>query len=237
MSARDKSPVRRPSIADVRDYWDARVHDTKLSEDPPGSRGYFAAMAGYRYSKLAYLADLIDFERWRDRDVLDIGCGAGLDLVRLGRAGARGAGVELSLVSLALARQYLDVEGVAAVLVQADAAVLPFPDDFFDLVLCHGVLPFAVDPAGIVRETRRVLRPGGLAMFVAYNRRSWMSALRAVSAVAPGHGDAPVFRMHTRAELGALLAPFPQRTIGTARGGWHLVARCRKDRDPARNGT
>ena len=232
MSNRDQRPVRRSSIADVRDYWDARVHDTKLSDDPPGSRGYFAAMADYRYSKLGYLPGLIDFERWRGRDVLDIGCGAGLDLVRLGHAGARGSGVELSPASLALARQYLDVEGVAAVLVQADAAVLPFRDDSFDMVLCHGVLPFAIDPSAIVGEIRRVLRTEGLAILVAYNRRSWMSALRAISAVAPGHGDAPVFRMHTRGELDALLAPFPRRRIDTARSGWHLVARCRKSRGP-----
>jgi SAM-dependent methyltransferase len=219
---------RGATPADVRAYWDARAHDTKLSDDPPGSRGFFAAMAAYRYSKLAYLPPLVDFAHWADRDVLDIGCGAGLDLVRLARSGARGAGAELSRVSLDLARRYLAVEGLAALLVQADAVDLPFRDESFDLVLCHGVLPFASDPAAIVAESRRVLRQDGLAIFVAYNRRSWMSALRALSVVAPGHGDAPVFRMHTRREFDALLAPFAERCLYTERRGWHLVARCRK---------
>jgi hypothetical protein len=48
MNRRDREAVGQCSTADVRDYWDARVHDTKLSDDPPGSRGYFAAMADYR---------------------------------------------------------------------------------------------------------------------------------------------------------------------------------------------
>jgi SAM-dependent methyltransferase len=233
MSRSRRVDEANPTVRALQAYWDARVHDTKLSDDPPGSRGYFAAMAAYRYAKLSYLPGLLEFERWRGRDVLDIGCGAGLDLVQLARCGARGAGAELSRVSLDLARSYLAGEGLGALLVQADAVGLPFRDESFDLVLCHGVLPFAPEPAAIVAESWRVLRQDGLAIFVAYNRRSWMSALRALSLVAPGHGDAPVFRMHTRRELDALLAAFPQRSLGTARRGWHLVARCRKRAVPA----
>jgi SAM-dependent methyltransferase len=220
------------SLADVRAYWDARVHDTILSHDPPGSSSYFAAMADYRYSKLKYLPELIGFDRWRDRDVLDVGCGAGLDLVRLAGAGARASGIDISRASLLLAHQYLETAGSRAILVQADAARLPFSDASFDLVLCHGVLPFAPDPGAIVAECRRVLREGGLAIVVAYNRVSVMSALRAISAVTPGHGDAPVFRTHTRGEFDRLLAPFSQRDLRTERLGWHLVARCRRQCDP-----
>ena len=225
------------SLSDVRAYWDERVHDTVLSQDPPGSSGYFAAMAAYRYSKLKYLSQLIAFDRWRDRDVLDVGCGAGLDLVRLAGAGARASGIDISSGSLALARQYVEVEGLRATLVQADAARLPFGNAAFDLVLCHGVLPFAPDPGAIVAECRRVLRDGGLAIVVAYNRVSVMSALRAISAVAPGHGDAPVFRTHTRDEFDRLLASFAQRDLRTERCGWHLVARCRKQCDATAGAT
>ena len=225
----DNHPAPRPSSADVRAYWDERVDDTRLSNDPAGTRGYFAAMAAYRYSKLGYLPGLVGFERWNGRDVLDVGCGAGIDLVHFAHAGARAAGVELSRRSLTLAHLYLEVEKRQALLVQADGTCLPFKDESFDLVLCHGVLPFAPDPAGIVADCRRVLRRGGLAIFVAYNRRSWMSALRAVSFVAPGHGDAPIFRLHTHREFDELLAPFPARTLRHARWGWHLVACCTKE--------
>ena len=146
MSCRIRSPAAGRSLADVRAYWDARVHDTNLSDDPPGSPGYFSAMANYRYGKLGYMAGVVDFERWGKRDVLDVGCGAGLDLVRLARAGAKAAGIDLSTGSLALASRYLAVENVSALLAQADAARLPFRDESFDLVLCLGVLPFAPDP-------------------------------------------------------------------------------------------
>jgi SAM-dependent methyltransferase len=228
MNAGSRAAPVSASLSEVRSYWDARVDDTELSRDPPGSRGYFAAMAHYRYSKLVYLPGLIGFDQWRYRDVLDVGCGAGIDLVQFARAGANASGVEISGRSLALASRFLAAEGLAATLAQADAARLPFRDATFDLVLCHGVLPFAPDPAAIVRDCRRVLREDGIAIFVAYNRISLMSALRALSAVSPGHGDAPVFRMHTRKEFDALLTEFAERQLHTARRGWHLVARCRK---------
>lgn len=220
------------SLSDVQAYWDARVDDTALSTDAPGSRGYFAAMADYRYSKLEYLPELIGFERWKDRDVLDVGCGAGLDLVRFARAGARASGVDISGRSLTLASDYLKAEGLSATLARADASRLPFRDASFDFVLCHGVLPFAPNPPAIVLDSRRVLREEGLAIFVAYNRVSLMSALRAVAAVDPGHGDAPAFRMQTRKEFDVLLAPFAVRELHAARRGWHLVARCRKRASP-----
>jgi SAM-dependent methyltransferase len=203
--------------ADIQAYWDLRIHDTELSSDPRGSPGFFAAMDAYRYGRLDYLPGLVDFARWKDRDVLDLGCGAGLDLVRFARAGARACGVELSGGAIALAREYLAVAGHDARLVQADAARLPFRDEAFDLVLCHGLLPFARDCARIVAEMWRVLRNDGLAIVMAYNRRSWMNALRAVSVVRFGHGDAPVFRMHSRRELDALLAPFDECVIAAER--------------------
>jgi SAM-dependent methyltransferase len=74
-----------PTNEEIRAYWDIRIHDTVLSGDSPG---FYAAMDAYRYGRLEYLPDLVDFERWRGCDVLDLGCGAGLDLVRLARAGA-----------------------------------------------------------------------------------------------------------------------------------------------------
>jgi SAM-dependent methyltransferase len=70
---------------------DIRIHDTVLSDDAPG---FYAAMDAYRYGRLEYLPDLVDFERWRGCDILDMGCGAGPDLVRFARAGARAVGVD-----------------------------------------------------------------------------------------------------------------------------------------------
>jgi SAM-dependent methyltransferase len=202
-----------PDNGEIRAYWDLRIHDTVLSDDPPGTLGFFGAMDAYRYGRLDYLPDLVDFEHWRGRDVLDLGCGAGLDLVRFARAGARAVGVELSPRALAMARNYLAVSGLDATLVQADAARLPIPDASFDLVFCHGVLSFVRDENAVVAEIRRVLRPDGIAILGVYHRYSWIYAAHKLFGLPLGHADAPGFRIHTMGEFAKLVAPLEPAEI------------------------
>jgi len=203
----------RPSNGEISAYWDIRIHDTVLSDDPPGTSGFYAAMDAYRYGRLDYLPSLADFEHWRGRDVLDLGCGAGLDLARFARAGARVSGVELSRRALAMARGYLDVSGLDAPLVQADAAHLPLPNQSFDLVFCHGVLPFVSDERAVVAEIRRVLRPDGVAILGVYHRHSWMYAAHKLFGLPLGHADAPGFHTHSKGEFAALVAPLQPAEI------------------------
>jgi len=197
----------------IRRYWNERIHDTKLSDDAPGSAGFYAALDAYRLQKLPYLPRLVDFGAWAGRDVLEIGCGAGLDLVRFARGGARVTGVDVASTAIELARDYSRAAKVPAVLLEADGTSLPFPDASFDLVYCAGVLPFAADPAAIVREAHRVLRPGGEAIFMADNRRSWLRLMESVAGSRAGHGhaDAPGFRLYTAEEFDRLLQPFAER--------------------------
>lgn len=244
------NPADAALDAAVRAYWSERIHDVELSPDPPGSAAFYAALDAYRLRKNGYLLECVGFDRWVDRDVLEIGCGAGLDLVRFARGGARVTGVDIASGAIDLARGYCDVAGVQATLLEADGACLPFGDDQFELVYCHGVLPFARDPAAIVAESYRVLRAGGTAIFMVYNRRSGMNLAARLGRVRLGHGDAPGFRLYDRDQFAELVAAFPQSVItverlspagsvvhgiicrlfsrGLRSYGWHLVAHCRK---------
>jgi SAM-dependent methyltransferase len=205
------------STAESRAYWNERVDDTMLSGYPPGTAGFYAALDAYRLEKSGYLLDTVDFAAWAGRDVLEVGCGAGLDLVRFARAGARVTGVDVARTAIELTAGYCRVAGVEARLIEADGARLPLPSGSFDLVYCMAVLPFAEDPAAIVAEAHRVLRPGGQAIFMAYNRRSWMTWLARLRGSLGGHSDAPTFRLYDARELDRLLAPFPERRLVTER--------------------
>jgi ubiquinone/menaquinone biosynthesis C-methylase UbiE len=57
--------------------------------------------------------------------------------------------------------------------VLGDAERLPFEDARFDVVSSNGVLHHTPDMPAALREIRRVLRPGGEARIVVYNRRSF----------------------------------------------------------------
>lgn len=92
--------------------------------------------------------------------VLDLGCGAGHELLSLEREGMRAVGVDVSAAMLE-ARQRLVSQGAPVRLVRADAAGLPFADSAFDACRIERVLQHVIDPAAVLGEVRRVLRPGG----------------------------------------------------------------------------
>ena len=60
------------------------------------------------------------------------------------------------------------------------------------LVFAHGVVQYTANPQRLVDEVRRVLKPGGQAVFQVYNRISWLNALSKLMKVGLEHDDAPV---------------------------------------------
>ena len=101
----------------------------------------------------------------RDRDILELGCGAAQWSIALARAGARPVGLDLSERQLEHAADLMAQAGVEFPLIHASAESVPLPDASFDIVFCdHGAMTFA-DPYLTVPEAARVLRSGGLFAF------------------------------------------------------------------------
>lgn len=192
----------------VREYWNTHIHDLEISTNRPGTAGFFADLDQYHFEKLHHLLELIDFDEWKGKDVLDVGCGAGVEVVRFARAGARVTGVDIAESAIALARQNVEQQGLSARLEVADGEHLPYPDASFDLVFAHGVVQYTGDDSRMVADVHRVLRPGGLAIFQGYNRISWLNALSKVMKTPLEHEDAPVLKRYSAAEFRALLKPF-----------------------------
>lgn len=99
---------------------------------------------------------------WR---VLDLGCGpANSSLAIAGEGAAHVVGVDLSRGMLRRGQRALDREVAHAgrvSLVHADARHLPFDGGVFDVVTGHSFLYLVADPAGVLDEAYRALRPGG----------------------------------------------------------------------------
>jgi SAM-dependent methyltransferase len=197
----------------VRAYWDTHIHDLDITTHAPGSPGFFADLEQYHFEKLHHLPRLVPFEQFGGRSVLEVGCGAGTDLVRFARHGATVAGVDLAPSSIALAAKNFALEKLPARLIVADGEALPFSDRSFDLVYAHGVVQYTTNDRALVDECRRVLRPGGMAVFQVYNRLSWLNALSKVTKVDLEHVDAPMLRKYSLAEFRGLLKDFSRVRI------------------------
>jgi SAM-dependent methyltransferase len=98
--------------------------------------------------------------------VVDFGCGSGSNSVLLANRGAHVWGVDISEDLLRLAQRRLQVNGRAggAAFIAASAHQLPFPDSSVDAVFGIAILHH-LDLELVANEIRRVLRPGGRAIF------------------------------------------------------------------------
>jgi SAM-dependent methyltransferase len=204
----DPTPAPDALLEAVRRYWNDHIHDLEITRHPVGSPGFFADLEEYHFDKLHHLLRLVDFDGYRGKQVLEVGCGAGTDLVRFARGGALCHGVDLAESAIALARRNFEIQGLTADLRVANGEALPFADGLFDLVYAHGVVQYTANDRRLVAECRRVLKPGGQAVFQVYNRRSWLNALSKLMKVPLEHEDAPVLKRYTAGEFRSLLEGF-----------------------------
>jgi SAM-dependent methyltransferase len=98
-------------------------------------------------------------------DVLDVGCGAGMDtLIAAQMVGPTGSvtGIDMTPEMAAKARGSIAEMGLGNVrIVEGSAEHLPFDDASFDVVISNGVIDLIPDKDAVFSEITRVLRPGG----------------------------------------------------------------------------
>jgi ubiquinone/menaquinone biosynthesis C-methylase UbiE len=98
------------------------------------------------------------------RQILDFGCGHGMMGVTLARLGARVTAFDLSRGYIREARMRASANGACIKFLAADGERLPFADSSFDGIWGNAILHH-LDLPRTASEIRRVLRPGGRAVF------------------------------------------------------------------------
>ena len=100
--------------------------------------------------------------------VLEVGCGTGAILNEIQTQSLHG--LDIRPASLMEAR----INAPSASLTCGNALVLPYPNDVFDIAICHYLLLWVSDPQQALYEMKRVTRPGGHVLALAepdYNAR------------------------------------------------------------------
>jgi len=122
----------------------------------------FLDMAAVAESGMKHYAAAAHALRAPEAPIIDLGCGAGHDLVLLGAAGLPVVGVDPSAVMVAAARRRAAGEGRAVPLVRADGGRLPLRTGGLGGCRMERVLMHVEDPGAVLAEVARCVRPGGL---------------------------------------------------------------------------
>lgn len=114
----------------------------------------------------------VPYKELAGKNVLDIGCGTGWSTEQFARMGARVSAIDLTEKAVELTKKRFALYNLEADIRVGDAEQMPYPDGAFDYVFVWGVLMHTPDTEKAIREIYRVLKPGGRAAAMMYNRNS-----------------------------------------------------------------
>lgn len=144
------------------------AHFNRMAElwwDPKGKMGQLHAINDLR---LSFITDRIPMDRPR---VVDVGCGGGILAEALAKHGAQVTGIDLSELSLKVARQHAERGGLSIDYRYMDIETLAREEPgSFDAVTCLEMLEHVPHPDQIIAACAKLLKPGGMAFFSTINR-------------------------------------------------------------------
>lgn len=162
----------------VREFWDNETCGTFLTEKEKFTKDYFEEIEKIRYEMQPEIHKFAEFEKAKDKKLLEVGVGAGTDFLQWVRAGAKAHGLDLTKQAIEHVEHRLALYGYKAEEFKVgDAENLPFNDNEFDIVYSWGVIHHTPDTPKAFREIVRVLKPGGKAKIMIYHRKSVLAYL------------------------------------------------------------
>ena len=213
MTPADKADHESVPIQTVKAYWDARPCNIRHSKRPAGTKEYFDEVEARRYMVESHIPAFAEFERWKGKRVLEIGCGIGTDTISFARHGAQVTAVELSTESLAVARKRAEVYGLSKRIdfVQANAEELTsvLPVNAYDLVYSFGVVHHTPHPAKAVAEIRHFMSSSSELRLMVYAKNSWKRIMIDAGFDQPeAQSGCPIAYTYTQDEARRLLSGF-----------------------------
>lgn len=208
----------------------ARLYDAQVETLFMGAAGPM------RRAALAGLLHAVQGRDQRTLRILDVACGTGrlLRQMRLALPAARLTGLDLSASYLTEARSHC--AGLRPLTwVEGNAEHLPFEDGGFDALTCVYLfheLPPQVRRT-VAREMARVLRPGGVVVFMDSIQHGDHAMFDALLDAFPVRFHEPYFRHYTVDDLGAIFAEAGLEPLRTKRAFLSKVVVARKPADVA----
>lgn len=163
-------------IEKVRGYWDSRPCNIRHSTKPIGTREYFDEVEARKYFVEPHILDFAQFNRWKGKKVLEVGCGIGTATMGFARAGADVTAVDLSEKSLEMARKRADVYGFQNIkFYAANAEELSkiVPVEKYDLIYSFGVIHHTPNPEKVFEEIKKYCKPETEIRAMLYSKWCW----------------------------------------------------------------
>ena len=188
----------------VRSYWDSQPCNIKHSKRTIGSLDYFNEVEQKKYFVEPHIPKFANFDKYKGKNVLEIGCGIGTDAINFARAGANYTGVELSSQSLQITKDRFIKFGLDGSLILGDCENLGevFKDKNFDLIYSFGVLHHTPDIRAALKSIHDISRRDTEIKIMLYAKNSYKQYLIDANLMQPeAQNGCPIANSYTTDEI------------------------------------
>lgn len=197
-----------PCIEDVIRFWNSQPCNIKHSSQQIGSRVYFDEVETRKYFVEPHIPAFAEFGSWKDKRVLELGCGIGTDAVNFARQGADYTGIELSRESLKISQERFEVFNLKGRFIEGNVESVDdiLDHESFDLIYSFGVLHHTPDISQALRAIRRIMNNKTVFKLMVYAKNSYKSAMIEEGLDQPeAQYGCPIANTYSKEEISELL--------------------------------
>ena len=203
--------MKNAKLEEVQSFWNQQPCNIKHSNKEIGTKEYFDEVEKRKYFVEPHIPDFAEFQRWKNREVLEIGCGIGTESINFARAGAKLTVLDLSEKSIDITKTRFQIFGLTARFIQGNAECLSkyVDDQNFDLVFSFGVIHHTPNPALVIQEIKKIIKPEGELRLMLYSRYSSKNLMIHLGLAQPeAQAGCPIAFTYTKKEILNLLSEF-----------------------------
>ena len=163
------------TIEEVKKFWNDRPCNIKHSSKELGTIEYFNEVEIKKFRAEPHILKFTEFPQWKNKKVLEVGCGIGTVGINFTLNGADYTGVELSKESLEIAKKRFEVYNQSGKFYLGNAEELSsfVPIETYDLIYSFGVIHHSPHPEKIVSEIKKYMNENSVLKIMLYAKDSW----------------------------------------------------------------
>lgn len=204
------------TIEEVKRFWDDRPCNIRHSTKEVGTLDYFNEVTKKKFFVENHILKFTKFPEWKDKKVLEIGCGLATVGINFAFNEAKYTGVELSEESLALAQRRFEIFKQPGTFYLGNAEELSsfVPVETYDLIYSFGVIHHSPQPEKIISEIKKYMNENSVLKIMLYAKNSWKNYMIESGLDQPeAQYGCPIANTYTKEEVVELLDGFEVLSI------------------------
>ena len=202
----------------VYNFWNDRPCNIKHSDKDIGTKEYFEEVTKRKYLVESHIINFANFPKYKNKNVLEVGCGIGTAAQSFIENGAIYTGLDLSDKSIEIAKKRLEVFNLNGNLFKENIEEVDnINDTEFDLIYSFGVLHHTPDIKKSIQNIHKMLKTGGEFKMMLYAKQSlkYFEIIEGLDQYEAQSG-VPIANVYTKEDVCELLKDFKDITIEQA---------------------